>query len=220
MEAASLSDVGRMRTENQDACGEVFDSAGNRLLIVADGMGGHAGGSTASRICVETVCREFQDSSAALDVQLRLASQQANADVCEVAGENAELAGMGPTAVALALDPMGGAWVAWVGDSRAYRLRQGELQAITDDHSWVAEAVRMGVIAADEAFGGAALDKTRDALPEVFGLETLEHLFVPDRVGRRQILKLRVVDLSFHDGHRAGRAQCGKLDRISSNGWN
>ena len=64
IEAASLSDVGRMRSENQDACGETFDPQGNRLLIVADGMGGHAGGSTASRICVETVCREFRESKA------------------------------------------------------------------------------------------------------------------------------------------------------------
>ena len=151
LEAASLSDVGRMRSENQDACAETLDADGNRLLIVADGMGGHAGGATASRICVESVCREFRTSDLPLDQRLRAAIERANADVQEVASEDPELAGMGTTAVALGLAPSGEAWVAWVGDSRAYRMRAGELAPITDDHSWVAEAVRMGVIPAEAA---------------------------------------------------------------------
>ncbi|MBW2280810.1 MAG: protein phosphatase 2C domain-containing protein [Deltaproteobacteria bacterium] len=151
LESASLSDVGRTRSENQDACGETFDADGNRLLIVADGMGGHAGGSTASRICVESICREFRASGLPLGDRLRHAIERANADVYEVASENPELAGMGTTAVGMAIEPSGAAWVGWVGDSRAYRMRAGELTPITDDHSWVAEAVRMGVIKPEEA---------------------------------------------------------------------
>jgi protein phosphatase len=151
IESASLSDVGRMRSENQDACAEIQDEAGNRMWIVADGMGGHAGGSTASRICVETACREFLESGAALDERLLLAIQQANADVFEAASRDPALFGMGTTVVAMALDPAGPACVAWVGDSRAYRMRQGELVPVTDDHSWVAEALRAGAISAEQA---------------------------------------------------------------------
>ena len=60
---ASLSHVGRVRSENQDTCGEFQSAAGERLLVVADGMGGHRGGAMASRICVETVARAFADSN-------------------------------------------------------------------------------------------------------------------------------------------------------------
>lgn len=150
-EVSSLSDVGRVRSENQDACGEARDDEGNLLLIVADGMGGHQGGSTASRLCIEAACREFRSSHSPLDERMRRALELANVEVHEAAGRDAGLEGMGTTSVAIAIAPDGAAFVAWVGDSRGYRLRDGRLERISEDHSWVAEAVRMGAITAEEA---------------------------------------------------------------------
>lgn len=150
IQTASLSDVGRVRSENQDSFGEAADSAGNRLLIVADGMGGHRGGSTASRLCIETASMEFRESTDAVDSRLRRGLERANVDVHQASTKDPDLSGMGSTAVALALTPDGDAWVAWVGDSRAYRLRDGRLERMTDDHSYVAEGVRAGVISPEQ----------------------------------------------------------------------
>jgi serine/threonine protein phosphatase PrpC len=151
LECASLSDVGRERTENQDACGERRDGQGNLLVIVADGMGGHRGGSTASRLCIEAACREFADPSVPLGSRLHSAIGVANLEVFRAAGQDAALEGMGTTAVALALSPDGESFVGWVGDSRAYRLRGGRLQPITEDHSWIAEALRSGALTPEQA---------------------------------------------------------------------
>lgn len=151
LECASLSDVGRERSENQDACGESRDAQGNLLVIVADGMGGHRGGSTASRLCIETACREFTDLPVALGRRLQSAIEVANLEVYQAAGHDSALEGMGTTAVALALSPDGESFVGWVGDSRAYRLRDGELQPITQDHSWIAEALRSGALTPEQA---------------------------------------------------------------------
>jgi protein phosphatase len=148
---ASLSDVGRMRSENQDACGEFRSAAGEQLLIVADGMGGHRGGATASRICVEAVGREFSSGAGTPEERLRRGLELANAQVRSAALDDPELEGMGTTAVALHFNPDGAAWVAWVGDSRAYRFRHGALEALTEDHSLVAEWVRTGAMTPEEA---------------------------------------------------------------------
>jgi protein phosphatase len=151
LECASLSDVGRERSENQDACGESRDALGNLLVIVADGMGGHRGGSTASRLCIEAACREFADLPDPLGRRLQSAIEVANLEVWEAARHDVELEGMGTTAVALALSPDGESFVGWVGDSRAYRLRDGELHPITEDHSWIAEALRSGALTPEQA---------------------------------------------------------------------
>lgn len=151
IETASATDVGRRRATNQDAFGSADAESGARLLIVADGMGGHAGGATASRLAVEAVVEVFQRSSEPPDATLRRALESANARVYAESQRDPSLAGMGTTGVALAFAPDGAAWVAHVGDSRAYRLRDGELEPLTADHSLVGELLRRNMITPEEA---------------------------------------------------------------------
>jgi len=177
---ASLSDVGRTRSENQDACGEFRSAAGEHLLVVADGMGGHRGGATASRICVEAVGREFSSGAGTPEERLRRGLELANAEVRSAALADTELEGMGTTAVALHFNPDGAAWVAWVGDSRAYRFRHGALEALTEDHSLVAEWVRTGAMTPEQAEVSprrsellAAIGARDDVLVDIRSVEVL-----------------------------------------------
>src|SRR5262245_1610458 len=151
IEIASISDTGRQRSNNQDSFGEGYARSGARWIMVADGMGGHAGGETASRVAVETVSSVVASSQLAPDVTLRAALEAANRVVHEEAQRNRDLAGMGTTGVAAIFSPDGIAFVANVGDSRAYRLRDGAFEQITLDHSLVAEMHRRGLITEEEA---------------------------------------------------------------------
>jgi len=150
--SASLSDIGKLRSGNEDSCGEFVREGVARLMVVADGMGGHRGGATASQTAVAAVGEAFERSL--LDDpenDLRAAILGANRRIYDLAQENAELRGMGTTLVCLLLLPGETSWIAHVGDSRAYRFRAGELEPLTDDHSVVGEMVRQGVIMAEEA---------------------------------------------------------------------
>jgi protein phosphatase len=149
--AASLSDVGRTRSENQDACGEFRGTLGERLWIVADGMGGHRGGATASRLCIEAMGQTFLEGEGTPEERLILGFERANERVRAGAQQDPELEGMGTTGVALLIDAARRAWVAWVGDSRAYRLRQGRLEPLSRDHSVIGEWLRLGMITPEEA---------------------------------------------------------------------
>jgi protein phosphatase len=149
-EWAERSDVGLSRSSNQDCCGAAVAPDGARFWIVADGMGGHAGGETASRVAVEAATESFAAGRGDLALRLRLAIQAANRAVIDTARGDRSLAGMGTTAVAVAFDDAG-ACVANVGDSRAYRLRRGRIEQLTRDHSVVAELVRRGAISEEEA---------------------------------------------------------------------
>jgi serine/threonine protein phosphatase PrpC len=151
IEIASISDTGRQRSNNQDSYGEGRAPSGARWIMVADGMGGHAGGATASRVAVETVSSVVASSSDAPDVALRSALEAANRMVHDEAQRNEQLAGMGTTGVAALFSSDGTAFVANVGDSRAYRMRNGALEQITIDHSLVAEMHRRGMITEEEA---------------------------------------------------------------------
>jgi serine/threonine protein phosphatase PrpC len=151
IEIASVSDTGRQRSNNQDSFGEGRARSGARWIMVADGMGGHAGGATASRVAVETVSSVVGGSPEAPDVVMRAALEAANRVVHEESQRNDQLAGMGTTGVAALFCADGLAFVANVGDSRAYRLRDGALEQITLDHSLVAELHRRGIISEEEA---------------------------------------------------------------------
>jgi serine/threonine protein phosphatase PrpC len=151
IEIASISDTGRQRSNNQDSFGEGRARSGARWIMVADGMGGHAGGATASRVAVETVSSVVESSSDAPDVVLRAALEAANRVVHDESQRNEQLAGMGTTGVAALFSAEGLAFVANVGDSRAYRMRDGTLEQITLDHSLVAELHRRGMITEEEA---------------------------------------------------------------------
>jgi protein phosphatase len=149
---SGLSDIGQVREVNQDYCGEFSDPARRRrLLIVADGMGGHRGGEVASRLAVETAAEVFRTGGEDPAQVLRAALEAANHRVYEAARADVNLAGMGTTGVCLLFEGGGRGYVAHVGDSRAYRLRGDVLEQITDDHSVVGALVRMGHITEDEA---------------------------------------------------------------------
>ena len=140
-----ITDSGRVRQTNQDKL-----HGADGLFVVADGMGGHRGGEVAARIAVEVVGAV---SDASLD-DLVEAVEQANRRIHDRGMSDAALRGMGTTVVALAV-PSGGdeAELALVnvGDSRAYRFRGDALEQMTDDHSLVAEMVRLGQLTDEEA---------------------------------------------------------------------
>lgn len=156
LRVASLSDVGRVRSANEDSSAVFVRPDGAQLCVVADGMGGHRGGATASREAVQTIGAVFEagasDPSTGEPDQLLLrAIESANAHVHALSRADPELAGMGTTVVAVIVEAGGRAAIAHVGDSRGYRYRAGQLEALTTDHSVVAEMVRRGVLSADEA---------------------------------------------------------------------
>jgi serine/threonine protein phosphatase PrpC len=140
----AATDVGRVRGNNED---KLFTSP--RLLVVADGMGGHSGGEIASDMAVRTLETQFVDAT---KEGLLEAAYEANRVVHEAAGEDPDLRGMGTTLVAIAPVDDGDA-LAWinVGDSRLYLLRGGELTQVSQDHSLVEEAVRSGELSPEEA---------------------------------------------------------------------
>jgi serine/threonine protein phosphatase PrpC len=152
LQLASGSDVGQVRSANEDSCDTFARADGTQLLVVADGMGGARGGATASQTAVATIADAFEtETSARPGAMLETAIRSANTRVFEMAQQNPELEGMGTTVVAFLLDPRLRGTVAHVGDSRAYRYRRGRLEPITTDHSVVAEMQRRGLLSADEA---------------------------------------------------------------------
>ncbi len=147
----AMSDVGCVREENQDFMGW-FSVEGTQLLVVADGMGGHSGGFEASRIAVDQVRSTFVELGAGGEpgAVLTEALRQANHAVREVAAANALMKGMGTTAV-MALVRGGQAWLAHVGDSRCYLIRNGRATLLTMDHSRVNRMVAAGLLSPEAA---------------------------------------------------------------------
>jgi serine/threonine protein phosphatase PrpC len=147
------TDVGKVRSENQDYGTMTVPSekAPGQLMIVADGMGGHRGGATASRLAAETVKEQFL-SAASNDLSevLRGALEKANVTIWSQAQSNPDLRGMGTTTSALVVRE-GKGWFAHVGDSRIYLVRGQEIRQLTDDHSLVASMVREGLLTSQEA---------------------------------------------------------------------
>jgi protein phosphatase len=142
--AAALSERGRRRL-NEDAVLTAVLGDGAELIAVADGMGGYAAGEVASRRALEVLQARLEAGA-----ELEDAVRAANHAVFTEASTHAHREGMGTTLVALLR--RGGTYrIANVGDSRAYRIDGGGLRQITVDHSFVAEAVRSGLLSADEA---------------------------------------------------------------------
>ena len=178
MEFGARSDTGLVRSNNEDS----FRLAPElNLFVLSDGMGGQASGEVASRLAAETIvahCREAEANprsqligeriEGASDAASRLASaiRLANRVVHQAAQRNTAQTGMGATVVA--------AWfadermtIAHVGDSRAYRLRRGELEQLTQDHSFIAEQVRQGMMTAEEA----SQSKMQNVLLRALGID-------------------------------------------------
>jgi serine/threonine protein phosphatase PrpC len=138
------TDTGRQRRANEDSL-----LARSPLFVVADGMGGAQAGEVASRIAVEAFQAGLQDA-AQPELALAALAHTANSRIHELSHSNAEQAGMGTTLTAVYVGEEEVA-IAHVGDSRAYCLRDGQLQRLTDDHSLVDELMRQGRLTPEEA---------------------------------------------------------------------
>jgi protein phosphatase len=155
--------TGTRHTGNQDALG-MLPARG--LAVVADGMGGHAAGEVASRIARDRIVHEIERGSGLVS-----AIRAANAAVREAALDVPSQRGMGTTVVAAQIDePRSAATVAWVGDSRAYLWRAGELRRVTRDHSLVQRLIDRGEITPAEA----ERHPERNVLVRCLGFETPE----------------------------------------------
>ncbi len=159
--ARGETDIGLTRSSNQDAF--LVDDA-RRLYIVADGMGGHAGGEVASDLCVKCVASWIDQQTAprklaSMDETSRQAHvcsmlvqalNHASTSIFERALEEPQLMGMGTTASALMISGKH-AYIGHVGDSRVYLIRNRFIYQLTNDHSLIGEQLRAGVISREEA---------------------------------------------------------------------
>ncbi len=138
LDAFALSDVGRVRTNNED-CALILPEIG--LYLLADGMGGARAGEMASRLAIDTVAEVVRQSWQRDPQVLLSAVEEANRRVLEASSSDPQLEGMGTTLVA-ALESGNELAIASVGDSRAYLLDDGGFRPITEDQTWVHEVGR------------------------------------------------------------------------------
>jgi len=154
------TETGKVRDHNEDCIlilgGEKSPLGVDALLVVADGMGGHAAGEVASQMTVDGIIRLMFRTDELPSVEgpeyLRFLGevvQHVNNTVFQ-AGQDEDKRGMGTTCT-LAVVREGQLFVSHVGDSRAYLLRSGDLHQITQDHSWVEEQVQQGTLSPEEA---------------------------------------------------------------------
>ena len=146
-----LSDTGIVRSVNQDSY--YVDDPQGRFFIVADGMGGHAGGQEASKIATETIQAHLEaywdDTSIASDTLLKDAIEKANQGILDDQSQHPERGDMGTTVVAVIFRDR--PWCVHVGDSRLYLWRDSELKQVTEDHTWVSLAMKSGEISKEQA---------------------------------------------------------------------
>jgi protein phosphatase len=176
--AAAASDRGRKRPSNEDAFGYSVDAG---VYVVCDGMGGAAAGEIASTLAVDEILRQLLQRSGTEETSLPAAAERAisaaNEAIFTRAQRNHRLSGMGTTLVVLATEERR-VWVLNIGDSRCYRLRNCQLEQLTQDHSLVEEQVRMGRMTQLEALRSPlrnvitrALGTQNQVTPDVFELE-------------------------------------------------
>ncbi|MCB0328521.1 MAG: Stp1/IreP family PP2C-type Ser/Thr phosphatase [Bdellovibrionales bacterium] len=145
---AALSDVGQKREENQDSYG-ILESDSAKFFVVADGMGGVKGGAIASQLAIQVFENSIDFSNLTPEVMVS-AVISANRAIFQKGQEDGELAGMGTTFLALSF---AGAklHVLHVGDSRAYRFRNGRVEQLTHDHTLIQELVDSGALSEEQA---------------------------------------------------------------------
>ncbi len=159
--SAAVSHVGKIRANNQDS-----GYAGHHLFLVADGMGGHAGGDVASAIALKRIVEADKPYASAQDAEFALQSAllAANTMLAETVFDHPELTGMGTTVSALLR--VGDRMVlAHIGDSRIYLYRDGMLEQVSADHTFVQRLVDSGRITQEEA----AVHPRRSVLMRVLG---------------------------------------------------
>lgn len=169
-----VSDPGLIRSNNQDAY--YIDPEG-RFFIVADGMGGHAGGEQASRIAtgqIEAYLGANWNSSKPSSQLLQEALLQANEAILRDQQSHPERSDMGTTIVVVMFRSKEPPLCGHVGDSRLYRFRNSQLEQLTEDHTWVARALKMGEITPEEA----RVHPFRHVLSRCLGREDLHQVDV------------------------------------------
>jgi protein phosphatase len=168
-----LTDPGLLRTVNQD---DYYIDPDGRFFVVADGMGGHAGGQEASQLATEAIhaCLDKHwQSVMPSDELLVQALLEANEAILQDQQNHPERSDMGTTAVVVMFrkeQPL----FTHVGDSRLYRLRNSTLEQITEDHTWVARAMKAGDITPDQA----RIHPWRHVLSQCLGRKDLQPIEV------------------------------------------
>ncbi len=219
--AAMKSDRGMVRERNEDAC-LVNDALG--LMMVADGLGGHAGAKRASWVAVQTLMDSMEDLPACdcdhvtVESVITEAFAQASSKIREVSRKDYHMKDMATTAVA-AWCCEDSVWVAHLGDSRAYLVQGGKLTQLTHDHSMVEELVRAGYLSAEEGqvhpqrhVVTRSLGPTEGALPTILRVEwrvgdTL--LLCTD--GLTNMLSHRDIETLLQDSAAEVHGQCARL---------
>ncbi|MEL6814306.1 MAG: protein phosphatase 2C domain-containing protein, partial [Cyanobacteria bacterium J06598_3] len=193
---AGLSDVGHHRATNQDS---YYISPDGDLFIVADGMGGHIGGKEASRLATETIERYLsvhcQSDRTAPDL-LEQAVLAANEAILADQRAHPERSDMGTTLVLILLRSEQ-FWCAHVGDSRLYRLRESGFTQLTEDHTWVAQAVASG---------------------ELTPAQSMQHPWrhvLSQCVGREDLLKVEITPFEVESGDRLLLCSDGLTEDLS-----
>jgi PPM family protein phosphatase len=179
LRAAGRSDIGQLRENNEDVIVTT-----DRLLLVADGMGGHPGGEIAANTAAAVVPAVYMGRS--VD-ELEAAVRAANWAIQDRAGAQPGLEGMGTTICAAGLLADGQLALVHVGDSRAYLWREGSLTKLTEDHSITAEMIRRGELREDEATQHphhGVLTRALGVGPEV----EIEHTTLPVEEGDRIVV--------------------------------
>lgn len=157
---AGKTDIGLVRAHNEDS---LLIPREMPLAVVSDGMGGHAAGDVASRITVETIDQHYRDTARSgpqtwpfklpsLEIEkqrMSVAIQLANSNIFETAAADGSKKGMGCTVDAIYFN-QGRFFIGHVGDSRVYRIREGRIQMLTEDHSLLNDYLRMKELSGDE----------------------------------------------------------------------
>lgn len=149
LRSSAGTDVGRRREENQDSFG-IIEAENYKIYIVADGMGGARGGAVASQLAIKTIKDELKNYATITPNILSEIILEANEAIFQHSLEDPALSGMGTTIVVFLFTGTA-LHILHVGDSRAYRLRLGKLERLTEDHTLVSELVKAGAISEIQA---------------------------------------------------------------------
>jgi serine/threonine protein phosphatase PrpC len=147
---AGETDPGCVRSSNQDS---FYIDPQARYFIVADGMGGHAGGEEASRLATAAISAYLDrqwDKGLPAEELLQEAIIKANYAILSDQSTHPERQDMGTTVVLLMVYN-NETWFSHIGDSRLYRLRNGQIEQLSDDHTWIARAIATGILTPEEA---------------------------------------------------------------------
>lgn len=173
MEAYFVTDIGKVRSHNEDSGGIFYNKTRQILAIVADGMGGHSGGEVASQLATNLIQKKWEEQKGLknpkeVEEWIRKNITKANEVVYQEAKKKEDLEGMGTTVV-LAVATEEFVTIAHIGDSRCYLYNDEEFRQLTEDHSLVNELLRAGQISPDDA----AYHPRKNVLSRALGTEAV-----------------------------------------------